>query len=44
MGINKESGLVRAAALSRTVQGVLPELLQPSDGTWSEGLLTLLLT
>ncbi len=33
-GINRESGSERAAALSRTICcRVLPELLQPSDGT-----------
>ena len=42
-GINKESRSERAAALSQTFRShVLPELVQPLDGTESEGLLTLL--
>jgi len=42
-GINRESGLERAAVLSQTMHCcVLPELAQPPDGMKSEGLLTLL--
>ena len=44
MGINRESGSERAAALSRTFLSlrVPPELTQPLNGMESEGLLTLL--
>jgi len=43
MGMNRESGLERAAALSWTVHHRVPlELAQPPDGTKSKGLLTLL--
>jgi len=43
MGINRESGSERVAALSWTVRRyVPPELAQPPAGTKSEGLLTLL--